>query len=103
MTATVLIVEDDEAYAFAVSRFLQTKGYKTIVANGSMAALKIADENEIDVAVVDVFLKKDEPHGFALSRMLNQRDRKPAIILITGRPDLIDGETEPFFVKGQAL
>jgi DNA-binding response OmpR family regulator len=103
MAATVLVVEDDEAYGFAVSRFLQSKGYRTIVADSSMAALQILDDSKIDIIVVDVFLKKGEPHGFALSRMLNQRDQKPAVIIMTAHPEQIDEEPEPLFVKDRGL
>jgi DNA-binding response OmpR family regulator len=92
---TILIVEDDDAFGYAVAHHLKSDGYKVIVASGSMAALRELDNETIDVVVTDVALHPNEPHGLALGRMIITRKRKLPVLIITGRPDLIELDGNP--------
>ena len=89
---TVLIVENDEAFAYAASRFLEARGYHSIVAVGSMAAFRELDERSVDVVITDVRLGHNEPHGIALGRMIRNRDRNMPVLLVTAFPDLLEQE-----------
>jgi DNA-binding response OmpR family regulator len=92
---TILIVEDDDALGYAVAHYLQSNGYKVIVASGSLAALRELDSGKIDVVVADIVLQPNEPHGLALGRMIvTQRPRVP-VLFITGHPDLIELDGSP--------
>jgi CheY-like chemotaxis protein len=59
---TVLLVEDDETFSYATSRYLRSKGYNVIVAPGSMAALRELEKGGIDLVVTDVELLPNEHH-----------------------------------------
>jgi CheY-like chemotaxis protein len=99
---TVLIVEDDEASAYALSRYFESLGYSAVVASGSMMAFRELDLQQVDVVVTDVRLGRGEPHGVALGRMIRNRDNAIPIFLITAYPDSIEAEKPlpgPFFVK----
>ena len=89
---TILIVEDDAAFAYAAARHLQHQGYDTIVAPSSMAALNELDAHKVDVVVTDVRLIDGEPHGLSLARMVASRRPKIPVIIVTAYPEILDGE-----------
>ncbi len=91
----VLIVEDDEAFAYAASRHLQSIGYRTIVVDGSMAALAKLEYEWVDLVLTDVVLRKGEPHGLALGRMVALRQPGIPVVLVTAYPDIIAGQALP--------
>lgn len=99
---TLLIVDDDEASAYAFAQHLQSLGYSTIAVEGSMAALEKIEAQPIDLAIIDVMLQKGEPHGIALARMLRLRLRNLPILFVTAFPDIAEKEgrlAHPILVK----
>jgi DNA-binding NtrC family response regulator len=92
---TILIVEDDEAFGYAVAHYLKSNGYGAIVASGSLAALRELDNESIDVVVADVNLHPNEPHGLALGRMIVTKKPRMPVLFVTGRPDLIELDGHP--------
>jgi CheY-like chemotaxis protein len=103
---TVLIVEDDEAFAYAISRHLQSLGYTTVVANGSMAAFRELDRQSVNVVIADVRLHTGEPHGISLGRMIRNRNPAMPVLLVTAFPELAELERPlpgPVFAKPIAL
>ncbi len=93
--STILIVEDDDAFAYAASRHLETVGYQTIVVASSMEALNKIDAGRIDLVITDVRLLVGEPHGLALGRMVGSRQPRIPVILITAYPEVLEGEALP--------
>jgi len=91
---TVLIVEDDETFAYAASRHFQKLGYSTIVASGSLSALQELEQQSVDVVITDVRLKEGEPQGVALARMIRNRDSAMPVLLITGYPEMVEREQQ---------
>jgi CheY-like chemotaxis protein len=92
--ARILIVEDDDAFAYAASRHLEKEGYRTVVVHGSMAAFDALDAADIDLMVTDIRLIEGEPHGLSLARTIgNRRNRIPSI-LITAYPEILEGEPD---------
>jgi CheY-like chemotaxis protein len=91
----VLIVDDDDAFAYAASRHLQSLGYRTIVVDSSMAALAKLDCGHVDLVVAEVVLRQAEPHGLALGRMVATRRPKIPVILVTAYPDRLADEVLP--------
>ena len=90
---TVLIVEDDDAFAYAASRHFQKLGYTTIVASGSLSALQeLSSGKRVDVVITDVRLKDGEPDGVALARMICNRDSAMSVLLVTGYPEMVERE-----------
>jgi len=91
---TVLIVEDDDAFAYAASRHFQKLGYSTIVASGSLSALQQLERQTVDVVITDVRLKDGEPQGVALARMIRNRDSAMPVLLVTGYPEMVEREQQ---------
>lgn len=103
---TVLIVEDDEAFAYAASRHLRQVGYQTVVVGSSLAAFREIEQKPVDLVISDVCLHAGEPHGVALGRMIRNRDPGLPVILITAFPDLLEKEKPlpgPAFTKPVSL
>lgn len=99
---TILIVEDDEAFAYAAARYFEARGYRSVIASGSLAAFRELDRNNVDIVVADVFLGKNEPHGVSLGRMIRNRDQRMPVVLITAFPELVMREAPlpgPVFAK----
>jgi CheY-like chemotaxis protein len=90
---TVLIVEDDDAFAYAASRHFQKLGYTTIVASGSLSALEaLSSGKRVDVVITDVRLKDGEPDGVVLARMVRNCDSAMPVLLVTGYPEMVERE-----------
>jgi CheY-like chemotaxis protein len=107
--ATVLLVEDDEAFAYAAAREIENAGHRVVAVTESMAGLNVLDTDpSIDLLVLDIKMPPGQPHGFALGRMANRRRPDLPIIYITAYPQLAeqDGETARVLRKpleGRAL
>jgi two-component system, cell cycle sensor histidine kinase and response regulator CckA len=85
---TILFVEDDEAFRYAVSRHLQTDGYSVIDVASSMEALRVIDKGDVDVVIADILLYPKEPHGVALARMIHAKHPELPILFVTGVKDI---------------
>jgi CheY-like chemotaxis protein len=91
--ATILIVEDDAAFAYALQRHLENCDYRVISAVSSLEALDKFDEQPVDLIITDIRLLQGEPHGLLLARIIRQRKPRIPVILITAYPELLEGET----------
>jgi DNA-binding NtrC family response regulator len=89
---TILIVDDDEIYAYALGRFLQSRGYTLVVTNGSFAALRELETKPVDLVITDLRLHAGEPHGASLGRMIRNRRQDMPVILITACVNLAELE-----------
>lgn len=83
--ATVLVADDDDDVLALVVRRLERDGYKVITARDGAEALRLAQENLPDLAVLDVMM----PHltGYEVTEHLRQEaatERIP-VILLTAR------------------
>lgn len=93
MSANILIVEDEMLIAFDVEATLQDLGHTVVgVAPDLETAMAIADEHEIDLALVDMNLR-DGQTGPEIGRQLCRR-RKCAVLFVTANPrELGEGVT----------
>ncbi|MEJ5300905.1 MAG: HD domain-containing phosphohydrolase [Thermodesulforhabdaceae bacterium] len=80
--AKVLVVDDDPVILKVINSFLTPRGYLCFLSSALDEALKIASQNHIDVAVVDVLL--GEKSGIDLIRTLGKVYPKLPYIVITG-------------------
>lgn len=94
--ATILLIEDDEALACALSDSLRDAGHDVITALDGNSALETLDTDvRIDLLLTDIVMPPGHPHGLALARMARRKRSNLAVILMTGHPDLreeVDGE-----------
>jgi len=86
MTATVLVVDDEETARLVVSEFLRSKGYEVLGAGTLAEARQFINKGEADIIILDVRL----PDGYGpnllteTARMVN----RPQIIIITAHGEI---------------
>jgi CheY-like chemotaxis protein len=81
---TILVVEDDEAFAYAASRALEKAGYAVISVRTTMAALReIEIGRTIDLVVTNIRMPPGQPHGFAFANMVQMKRSSMPIIFMT--------------------
>lgn len=86
MTASVLVVDDEETARLVVSEFLRSKGYEVLSAGTLTDARKIISEGATDIIILDVRLPDGYgPHLLAETARLPLR---PQTIIITAHGDI---------------
>jgi CheY-like chemotaxis protein len=83
---TLLIIEDDAAFADAVSRHLQSLRYTTAVVSGALAAVRELDRQLVDIVVANLRINKGDPHGVAFRRLLRNSNPNLPVVLVTASP-----------------
>lgn len=79
--ATVLIVDDDIDFVMANRTALEAAGYLVLTAHNGNEGLRIARENHVDVAILDVMMDSPE-EGFVLARNLRKEEKTKDIPLV---------------------
>jgi CheY-like chemotaxis protein len=100
--ATVLLVEDDEAFAYAAAREIENAGHRVVAVADSMAGLNALEADpSIDLLITDIKMPPGQPHGFALGRMAARRRPNLPIVYVTAYPRLAEqgGETAAILYK----
>jgi signal transduction histidine kinase len=82
MSASVLIVDDDEALSENLAEIVETLGVPTVITRDRQNALAEAAKQDFDVALIDVRL----PDGDGLSLLGPLRERSPHLqaVMVTG-------------------
>jgi CheY-like chemotaxis protein len=78
---TVLLVDDDIDFVIANRTALEAAGYQVIVAHNGNDGMRLARENQVDVAVLDVMMDSPE-EGFILARNLRKDEKTKGIPLL---------------------
>jgi DNA-binding response OmpR family regulator len=87
--ATILVVEDDERVAQAITLRLNAAGFQTATAGDAVSALRLALEIEPEAVVLDISLPGGD--GFTVAERIQANLHKPTpIVFLTAskRPDL---------------
>jgi two-component system alkaline phosphatase synthesis response regulator PhoP len=84
----VLIVEDDEATAFALRDGFEFEGYEVLVATNGRAAVRMAAEERPDVILLDVMLP--EMSGIDVCKQIRGANNSVPIIMLTARGQEVD-------------
>jgi two-component system alkaline phosphatase synthesis response regulator PhoP len=88
----ILVVEDEQAIAFALKIDLEGEGYAVEVVTDGAAAVERGKKDGIDLILLDVMLPKKD--GFDVCRELRRAGCKTPIILVTARtqePEIVMG------------
>ncbi|MNZ76538.1 Heme response regulator HssR [compost metagenome] len=85
----ILVVDDDENIRQLVSIHLLREGYQAFCANDAEHALQILEQQEVDLAVVDVMMPG--MNGYELTKILTN-DLQVPVILLTAKGQLSDKE-----------
>lgn len=80
----VLIVDDDVQVLKSLKIWLKNEGFNVETAHDRDKALKIVEEKEIEAALVDLKMIKDD--GLNISKRLKTFDKNLKIIILTGYP-----------------
>ena len=91
---TILLVEDDAGFAYAVWRHFEANGYRVVSVDSAMAALEQWESNRIDIVIADIHLSSDGPNGILLSQMIKHESGDIPIILLTGYPNLAHDQND---------
>jgi DNA-binding response OmpR family regulator len=86
----ILIVEDDLDLSEMVSSYFRVQNYEVLTAAWGEEALQLADENPLDLAMLDIRLPDID--GFELCRQLrsNRKTQDIPIIFLTEKRDRVD-------------
>lgn len=82
----ILIVDDDRGITGSLSMVLQSEGYQTDVAHTIKEAKEKSNENDYDLAILDIKLPDGE--GTSLLKALSDTSPKILKIMLTGYPML---------------
>ncbi len=100
--ATILMVEDDPAFADALDRGLRAARFDVVAVNDSLEALRLLEtDRPVDMLLTDIKMPEGQPHGIALSVMARRQRPALPVIFMSGYPDLIRdaGLDETVFAK----
>ncbi len=86
MEKKILIVDDDEKIRKLCANALKRQGYKISVAENAQEALKIFNEKQFDLALLDIVMPK--VNGLELLKKLKKIDNNLMTIMITGYPQI---------------
>lgn len=81
---SILIVDDDKDVLTSFRVWLSSEGFIPFTALNSSEALKILDEQSVDVALLDFRLGTE--NGLTTAQMLKEVDENIKVIIITGYP-----------------
>ncbi|MGA7870660.1 MAG: response regulator [Candidatus Binatus sp.] len=84
----IMVVDDDQDTVAILARHLQREGFVPIEANSGAQCLKLVQENEVDVILLDLMMP--DMDGFQVVKALRQNPltAEIPIIMITARDDL---------------
>jgi CheY-like chemotaxis protein len=89
MSASILVLEDDETTGRLIRAQLKAAGHRVrVFAHAGTAIDEIDDGATFDLYVLDVTMPVGELHGLALARMIKTRFSDARIIFVTGNPVL---------------
>jgi DNA-binding response OmpR family regulator len=86
-SATILLVDDEEAVQKLLTFPLEQEGYRVVQARDGEEALELFDAEHVDLVVLDVMLPKLD--GLEVCKRLRGRSLVP-IIMLTARDDELD-------------
>ena len=78
---TILIVDDEQAQRLVLSGYLKQKSYNVLEASSGTEALKIAENNILDIVLSD--FKMPDMTGIELLIKLKERNPETSVVIIT--------------------
>ncbi|MCP5103995.1 MAG: response regulator [bacterium] len=81
---SILVVDDDKEVLTSFRVWLSSEGFTPFTASSSSEALKILDEEHVEVALLDFRLGTE--NGLTTAKMLKDAEKDIKIIIITGYP-----------------
>jgi DNA-binding NtrC family response regulator len=79
----ILIVDDESGILRGLSDLFESEGFVVHAEQSIPGALRVADDFDLDIAILDIRLKHDES-GTDLLAILKERDPELPVLMITG-------------------
>lgn len=87
MEETILLVDDDAALLEVTSIVLMSEGYDVVTAEDGVAALRVLDQGNYDLVVLDVMMPKLS--GFEVLKEIREKSDVP-VVLLTAKSQSVD-------------
>lgn len=87
MEENILVVDDDAALLEVMSIMLLSEGYRVLTAEDGAEALKISEDEELDLVVLDIMLPKMS--GFDVLKRLREHTDVP-VVMLTAKSQSVD-------------
>jgi CheY-like chemotaxis protein len=104
---TVMVVEDDEAYRYALGRKLAAAGYQVVEMESGLDALTWFDDGgQIDALITDLRLPPGTPNGLSLALMVRRRQPRATIFLhsaYSGLAENVEGDLGRLMPKSAGI
>ena len=84
----ILIVEDDESILFGLQDILESQGYQISTASNGTSGLKLALQESIDLAVLDIMLPG--MNGLEICKNIKKEKKRLPIIMLTAKSSEMD-------------
>jgi two-component system alkaline phosphatase synthesis response regulator PhoP len=86
--SNILLVEDEENLAHGLEYNLIEEGYVVTLAKDGREAIKLFDENEFDLIVLDIMLPYH--NGFEIAKHIREKHPQMPILMLTARTQVED-------------
>lgn len=94
--AKILVVDDDPAVQMTIHLLLERAGHSVVVADDGQRGVAAFETGDFDLLFLDVFMPAMD--GIEAMRHVQRRRPDVPIIVISGRPLVADGASEPDFL-----
>ncbi len=88
MQSDILIVDDQEDIRILLEGILQDEGFKTRTAKDSQTAMKLIEEQEPEVLILDIWLENSEMDGMEMLKKLHRSHPDLPVIMISGHGNI---------------
>ena len=83
-TATILVADDEDALRLSISRFLERRGYRVLVARDGVEALQLLADADPPVELLLTDIVMPRLGGIELSEQVRARPGAPLVVCMTG-------------------
>jgi CheY-like chemotaxis protein len=94
--AKILIVDDDNAVQATIKLLLERAGHSVVGAGDGREGLAILAAGDFDLLFLDIFMPGMD--GLETMRLIHQQQPRVPIIVISGRPIVLDSGAAPDFL-----
>lgn len=95
--ANILVVDDDAAVRMTIQLLLERAGHNVVAVADGHKGLTAFETRDFDLLFLDIFMPGMD--GLETMRLVLQQRPNVPIIVISGRPIVPDGGTEPDFLE----
>jgi len=88
----ILLVEDEESFAVGLEFNLSEEGFHVTIARDGIEALKLFDENDYDLIILDIMLPYHD--GFEVARKIREKSLQIPFLMLSARTateDVVEG------------